>query len=230
MTIPSFTDEDILNDYDTKFHTDYVWTLARQWGWSFDFAYTTMQELREYIMDEGLSANVIRSDGSIDVSKARSPGLTYLDEYAKEGKVVLKGDPGATASYVGYIDGVFSIIWGAAAIPYIAMAVLPGPRQLLPPNLMLVGFGPHRASSLDGMGGTLQVVDFAASFVTIYGETELSNPVQIGPLLDWTSITLAVVKEDIPDYATAVKYYRRFGDGGSGVYRLVGKVKIDGSE
>jgi hypothetical protein len=239
MAIPSFTDEDILNDYDTQYFADYtwgLWQLRALMGYEGSnpegtkIALRTLEELRDYMIEEGKTTNLVNTDGTIDLSKARTPGLRYLDEYDKAGRLKVYGAPDTTEPpYLGYIDGVFCIVIGSASRPYKAMAEMPGPRQLIAPNLILVNFGPHRLSTPTGVGGTLQVVDFTASFMTIYGETQLSNPIQIGPLLDWTSITLAVVEEDIPVYATAVKYYRLFGEGSAAVYRLVGQVKVNGS-
>ena len=239
MAIPSFTDEDILNDYDTQYYADYTWGLYQLLtiagflksdpngpAW----ANQTLDELRDFVIEDRITENLIRTDGSIDLSQARTPGLRYLDEYDRAGKLKVYGvSDTKEPPYMGYIDGVFCIVLGSAGRPYRAMASMAGSRQLITPNLILVDFGPHRLSTPSGVGGTLQVVDFTASFMTIYGETQLSDPIQIGPLLDWTSITLAVVEEDIPVYATAVKYYRLFGEGSAAVYRLVGQVKVNGS-
>ena len=99
---------------------------------------------------------------------------------------------------------------------------MPSPTLLIPPILTLLSTDAQFSEY-----GNVDFVLFAATYNTIYGKTGMSNIITMGPVTSWTSATLEVKDENIPDYATGVVFYRYFSNtSGGGAYRVVLEVKI----
>jgi hypothetical protein len=217
MAIPSYAGDDI-TAYDNGEYLEHVANLVGLFGNTYQEVKSALSELRDWIVSQGQFTNIINTDGSIDLSKLTSPTLAMI----KSSDVKIYGNPQLLPVYFGWEDGVKTLIFGPDAVPYIQMASMPGDQYIIPPNLVLLGTSGVELTGMDGMGGSLQTISFGASFMTIYGETAMSNLIQIGPILEWQSVTLGVITDDIPTYATSVIYYRDFG----GTFRKVLEVKL----
>ena len=214
MAIPGFTGVD-MSAYNEGEYAEYLQGLSQALNIPYADIQSALKELRDTIK---MGPNTINTDGKIDLTKFP---LATRQMWQSAG-IVIYGNPDDRPVYFGWIDGVKTLIFGEMAVPYISMASLPGEQYIIPPNLVLLSTNGVVGSIFDGDNRTSLTVNFAATFMTIYGETVLSNIITIGPILEWGSVTLGVVTEDIPEYATHVYYYRSFGD----TFRRVQEVKL----
>lgn len=219
MGIPSYTDN-TTEGYDDGEFLEYIAGIAQISGLSYQSVKDAILELRD-VISTGLVTVSINSDGKIDLSKVNTPNLVML----RSTEIEMYGNPDDKPIYFGWERGHRVLIFGEGAIPYIQAASLPGQSELIVPNLVLLGTDGIITGTIDGAGiGTFtsMTVNFGATFMTVYGETQMSNVITVGPVMSWQSVTLGVVTEDIPTYATSVRYYRTFDD----VFRRVLEVKL----
>jgi hypothetical protein len=214
MAIPSYAGDDI-TAYENGEYLEYVANLVGIVANSYSEVRAALIELREWIISYGKVTSVINTDGSIDLSKVTSPTLAML----KSADLKIYGTPGIDPAYMGYENGVRFIIFGEDAVPFIQAASMPREQYLIPPTLLGLGsVGIKTSVNSDEM----KTISFGASFMTFYGESQMSNLIPVGPMAYWDSVTLGVVTSDIPSYATSVIYYREF----DGVLRRVMEVKL----
>lgn len=200
---------------------DYAASLVGILGNNHSEVLANIQLLRDAILQYGPYESVIDAEGRIDLTKIeRFPFYSEMDT-----DVVYYGD-GEFPVAVTYIEGQKTVLFGSYATRYIQQMSIPSQRELITPIIKIASVGPYQASLPEG-GGSTGVLNFAASFNTRYGETQLSNIVMFGPVLRWTTIELELDDTAIPEYATGINFYRFFGSVTSGgAFRLIHEAKF----
>lgn len=232
MAIPGYSasqaPDDVIRWVDERVYGNYaskMVDLAEYLGVRVEDLDSQMKELEKRCQEIDM-VQYLNEDGKLDWGKFRpAPG-----QFSDLSKLLMFGDPSMAGpdwslSAVGFVDGQIAIFFGEYAISYILQTSTVAPAELTRPKLYFTGssgFGWSDVDSGDSMAGSTPVSTptFVATFMTIYGETQPSDPLTFPRLVYWESVTLEV--EDPPSYAGSVRYYRLFGD----TYRLVSEVKI----
>ena len=235
MGIPGYSNNYSYNYADSEYY-DWASGMVGVIGDTSREVLDTIKALRQEVV-ENANFNIITTDGLVDLSKVRAPTISELQ--SRDYVIVVWGDreapllsgvphdgdrlraqfSGSGSAASAYIDGKFHIFLGAAADAFKAEWSLPSAMALIAPNLY-ISYAYPTSDSLNN-SDKLITYQFVATFMTKWGETGPSNVVHYSTTsLDW-NVTLEVVEEDIPNYATSVKYYRFFD-----TFRLVSEVTI----